>query len=115
MTPFDKLAWWCSWVAPASLAAAGAAIVLEVIAKESGSASEWRSFLGPIALCAGAVGVLAHVIVHYHAVKPGSFTGPDQRSKLEVAVHFGAYGRWRDAMRAKHPELSSQSSGRINP
>src|SRR5215470_11533967 len=113
MTPFDKLAWWCSWVAPSSLALAGAAIVLEVIAKELGSVSDWRSLLGPLALCAGAIGVLAHLIVHYHAVKPGSFTGADERSKLGVAVHFGAYGRWRQSMRAKHPELSSRSSGRI--
>ncbi len=112
MTAFDRLAWRCSWVAPAGLAAALVAVGIDAIATALGRASVngWHALLVPLALGAGTLGGLAHLVVHYHAVKAGSFSNRVDRAKVGVAVHFNAYAKWRALMRSEHPELRPQSS-----
>jgi hypothetical protein len=73
----------------------------------------WRTLVPVGVLIALGVGVLAHMIVHYHAVKAGSFRniGVSERKRLELALHFRMnYARWRDRMRAEHPELRRRGS-----
>jgi len=119
MTAFDRLAWRCSWLAPAGLLAALGAVVLDAVAGRWDSApSPWRNLLPVLALGAGAVGVVAHLVVQYHAVKAGSFSfaNSQERSKVEVALRFNmAYGRWRALMRSRHPELRPHDTSPDRP
>ena len=109
MTPFDRLSWWCSWLAPAGIGAATAALLLEALAAARGvDPNGWRAALPAVALVAGCVGVLAHMVVQYHAVKAGSFPSARrrERDKVEAGLRFGLrYGGWRALMRSEHPEL----------
>ena len=114
MTRFDRLAWRCSWVAPAAWTAALALFILAMAAtraEQQGRADGWRGLVPVGALVAVAAATLAHLIVHHHAVKAGSFPsmGAAERSKLEVALRFRMnYARWRDRMRSEHPELRTR-------
>src|SRR5512134_1130569 len=99
MTGFDRLAWRCSYVAPWALVGA---IVSGILASRDASRSNLYAGLAVILAC---VGILAHMVVHYHAVRPASFRRAKERSRLEVAAYFSNYAPWRQQMRAEHPEL----------
>ncbi len=63
-------------------------------------------YLTAFAMAAAAVGLLAHLLVHYHAVRAGSFSDRARREKVEAALRLATgYGVWREAMREQHPEL----------
>jgi hypothetical protein len=65
-------------------------------------------WLAIVAFGMGALGVLAHLVVHYHAVRAGSFSSHVDRRKLDVGLRFGiGYGAWRELMHSEHPELRS--------
>ena len=106
VTSFDRLAWRCSWVAPVALTAALAAVALHM-ARVLGSATQsLGQYLPAFAMAAAVVGLLAHLVVQYHAVRPGSFSDRVRRQKVEVALRLAmGYGVWREAMREQHPEL----------
>lgn len=108
MTPFDKLAWRCSSIAPVTFLIALGAVVLDSAAGSAGGRlNVVRAYLPVMALLLALLGLLAHMVVHYHAIRVGSFPR-DNSSKLETALLFNVgYGKWRTLMRAQHPELRS--------
>jgi hypothetical protein len=107
MRPFDRLSWWCSWLAPAGIGVATAALLLEALAAVRGvDPNGWRAALPAVALAAGCVGVVAHMVVQHHSVK-GSFPSSRRRERddVEAGLRFGLHGGWRALMRSEHPEL----------
>jgi uncharacterized membrane protein YidH (DUF202 family) len=111
MTRFDKLAWRCSSIAPVAFLIAIGAIVLDWAA--GARVTSVRAYLPAIALLLAVLGLAAHMIVHYHAIKAGTFPRGTNRSKLEISMRFNlGYGKWRTLMRAQHPELRSGSDRR---
>jgi hypothetical protein len=115
MTSFDRLSWWCSWLAPAGFGVAVAALLLEALAALRGvDPSGWRAALPALTLAAGCLGVLAHMVVLSHSARAGSFPSARQRErgKAETGVRFGlGYAAWRELMRAQHPELRARPRG----
>jgi len=111
MTPLDRLAWRCSWAAPAAFIIAIAVVVVDATFGVARTANRGlRDYLPIAALAIGAVGLVAHLVVHYHAVRPGSFRPNVDRLKLDAALRFMGYSTWRELMRAEHPELRSSTS-----
>ena len=114
MTAFDRLAWRCSWIAPAGLGIALGVVLFDAIVTRSGVAIVgWKELAPVLALVAAVVGVLAGLVVRYHIVKAGSFSSVDrrERSQVEGLLHFDmGYARWRTLMRVQHPELRPHDS-----
>ena len=117
MKPLDRLAWRCSWIAPISLVTAFASLLayMEAVRRQTGE--NWRTAILLVSFVAGSLGILAHLVVHYHAIKAGSFRSlkSSERDQLDVALRFsGGYGAWRSHMRREHPELRGDRERRDN-
>ena len=114
MTSFDRLAWRCSSIAPvAFLAAIGALLLYWAGGGVGTEPSAAQPYLPVVAFLLIFLGLAAHMVVHYHAVKSGTFPPGTDRARLEVSVRWGfLYARWRTLMRAQHPELRSRQQER---
>ena len=97
MSSFDRVAWYCSWVAPASWIAAILAFVLSLLV---GRDSGLQTTLPGIALVGASLGLLAHTLLTFHVSKARVFSS-DERTALLRALWFGlGYQRWRNVARA---------------
>jgi hypothetical protein len=60
------------------------------------------------------VGMCAHMVVQYHAVKPGNVPPGTDRDKLVVSMRWSlTYSKWRTLMRARHPELRPRNHDHV--
>jgi hypothetical protein len=94
---FDRIAWYCSWLAPAGWSAGVLALLFHRMAADPepvGGHSVWPL----IGLTGGSLGLLAHTVLGYHILKSRAFT-PDEREALwrRYLVGFG-YSQWRQFM-----------------
>src|SRR4051794_11432197 len=101
MTTFDRVAWTCSWLAPAGWLLALAAFSLSlVIGRPAATVSDVSTSLPAVALAAASLGLIAHTILGYHVLKARAFT-PEERSRLWRDYLLGlGYRRWRRTMRS---------------
>ena len=112
MTPFDRLAWRCSSLARGALLGAlvGLGLHWSTLAADV-LPSVVREFLPVTVVVLAFIGVVAHMVVDYHAVKAGTFPPHVDRSRLQASLQFDpGHRRWRGLMRELHPELRSRSS-----
>jgi hypothetical protein len=117
MKPFDRLAWRCSWIAPIGLVAGFVSLFayMEAVRRQVGE--NWRTTFVVVSFVSWSIGVVTHLVVHYHAIKAGSLSSlkAHERDRLDVALRFsGGYGAWRSHMRREHPELRGDRKPRDN-
>jgi hypothetical protein len=108
MTPFDRLAWRCSWVAPFAGCAGVLTLLISIAVARRRPESDLYDALVILTFASWGIGLLSHFVVHYHALKAGSLglMGLGERARLDVALRFGGgYAWWRAHMRRVHPEL----------
>ena len=97
MSNFDRVAWYCSWIGPASWIAAILAFISSLfVERESGL----QTILPGVALVGASLGLLAHTLLTFHVSKARVFSA-DERTALMRALWLGlGYQRWRNVMRA---------------
>ncbi len=96
MSNFDRVAWYCSWVAPASWTVAILAFILSVFVERE---SALPTTLPGIALVAASLGLVAHMLLTFHVSRARLFSS-DERAALLRALWFGlGYQRWRNVVR----------------
>jgi len=100
VSDFDRIAWFCSWVAPFGWGIALLAFVLSLpIGTQLLGDPGVGSTLPALAVGAGSLALLAHTIFAYHILKSRRFS-PEERNQLwrDNWLGFG-YRRWRSVMR----------------
>lgn len=102
MTPFDRVAWLCSWCAPLGLGIALAATAVLLLGGRSSEPS-FQGALPIVAVAAGIVGLVTHGLLTVH-VMTATFLTKEERSSLLRALYLSAgYGQWRAIMRGELP------------
>jgi hypothetical protein len=99
MRGFDRVAWYCSRLAPVGWGIALLAVLLEILEGGEAHSMGGRSSLPLIALGGASLGILAHTVLGYHVLKSRAFT-PEERDALwrHLVMGFG-YTQWRQLMR----------------
>src|SRR5882724_3440814 len=100
MTEFDRLAWYCSVLAPVGWTVAALAFVLSLVMARPALPDPGLIGLLPIiALGAASLGLIANAVLVYHVLKAGVFSA-EERSALLLDLWLGiGYQRWRSTMR----------------
>ncbi len=106
MTPFDRLAWRCSYIAPLAL------VGTLVVGALAFSARAHNNALAAVAFALACLSIVAHSVVHYHSVRPGSFGGKRHDPRLGGAMRLSNYEPWRERMRAEYPQLGRRGKKR---
>ena len=108
MTPFDRLAWRCSSIARGAFLGALLGLGLQWSTFAMDLPISVREYLPITVVLLAFVGLVAHMVVDYHAVKAGTFPPHVDRSRLQTSLQLG-HGSWRKLMREQHPELRSRT------
>ena len=97
MSDFDRVAWYCSWIAPVSWIVFVLALLLSGLERRD---SDVQTALPGIALVAGSLGLAAHTLLTFHASRTRVFSSAERKGLLR-ALWFGfGYQRWRSVMRS---------------
>src|SRR5260221_3213524 len=103
MSDFDRLAWVCSWIAPASWLVAAGSFFLSLIAQGQGAAG-WglQSALAAIVFVAAMLGLLTQTVLALHVSRSRRFSSAE-RNALFRALWLGfGYRLWRHTMLTAH-------------
>ena len=100
LTAFDRLAWVCSWLAPAGWGLTVAGIVAEILLQRLDGGGRVNSVLPLVVFPAASIGLLAQLVLTYHVQKRPLFSENERRTLWRALYFGGGYRLWRMAMRA---------------
>lgn len=81
MRRFDRIAWYCSRLAPVDWGVALLALLLLFLAGADAHFIDGHTGLPLLALVGASLGILAHTVLGYHVLKSRAFT-PEERDAL---------------------------------
>jgi hypothetical protein len=100
MTTFDRVAWYCSWLAPAGWIIALLAFLLSVgVGRQALLTLAAQDSLPALALLGASVGLVAHTILGYHVLKSPVFSSEERQDLWRNYMVGLGYHRWRRIMR----------------
>jgi len=100
MTNFDRMAWYCSWLAPAGWIAALLAFLLTLaVGRQALANTVVQASLPLLALAGAGLGLAAHTILGYHVLKSRVFSSEERQALWRNYLVGLGYQRWRNVMR----------------
>jgi hypothetical protein len=107
MTDFDRLGWFCSWLAPAAWIVALVGFLLTLLAeRQTFHDLALQGVVQDIIFVAAVTGLLAHTILALHVVRARAFSSEERRALIRALWLGFGYQRWRSMVRAAHQRRS---------